>query len=82
MRTGGRVQADGGGGREVEALGSPVDGDPDHPVGQRQDVLGQAPRLVAEQPRRRSAEQAVVLRAVQVGGAGAIGGQDGHSLVP
>ena len=44
------VEADGGRGGQVEALGAAVDRDPDPVVGQRGELVGQAPGLVAEQP--------------------------------
>ena len=47
---GGGVEADGGGGRQVEALGAAEDRDRDPVVGQGSELLGQAPGLVAEQP--------------------------------
>ena len=54
------VEADGGRGGEVEALGAAVDRDPHPVVGQRGDLGGQPPGLVAEQPGGRAGEQAVV----------------------
>ena len=44
------VEADGGRGRQVEALGGAVDGDRDPVVGERGQLGRQAPGLVAEQP--------------------------------
>src|SRR4051794_7213067 len=74
VRAGGGVEADGGGGGEVEALGAAVDRDPDDGVGRGEGVLRQAPRLVAEHPGDRAREGAlaalgVVLQVVEVGGA-------------
>ena len=54
------VEADRGGGGEVEALGAAVDRDPDPVVGQRGELVGQPPRLVAEQPGGRPGQQPVV----------------------
>ena len=51
------VEADGGGGGEVEALGAAVDRDPHAVVGQGCELGRQAPRLVAEEPGRRPGQE-------------------------
>ena len=51
------VEAQRGGGGQVEALGAAVDRDRDPVVGERGEVVRQAVRLVAEQPGRRAVEQ-------------------------
>ena len=52
------VEAERGGGREVEALGAAVDRDPDPVVGGAGELGGQPPGLVAEQPGGRAARAA------------------------
>src|SRR5262249_29736275 len=71
----GRVQADRGGGREVEALGSAVERHADDGVGAGEGGRVEPVRLVAEQPRGRSRERAVVGGVVEVEVAGTVGGQ-------
>src|SRR4051812_39095810 len=56
----GGVEADGGGGGEVQALGTAVDRHPDDLVDRGQDVLWQTPGLVAEYPRGRPIEHPCV----------------------
>ncbi len=51
LRAGAGVEADRGGGAEVQALRCPVDGYGHPVVGQREFILGQALGLVAEEPR-------------------------------
>src|SRR5881392_3777246 len=63
----GGVEADGGGGGQVEALGLAVDGYRDGLVGQREEVRGQPPRLVAEQPGGRAGQPGGQSRVVQAG---------------
>src|SRR5207253_1289206 len=75
---GGGVEADGGGRREVEALGPPVQGYPDPQVGRVGQVAGQPVRLRAEQPRGRAAQSPGVGQFVKVGGAVRVGGEDGQ----
>ena len=60
LGAGAGVEADRRGGGEVEALGAAVDRDPDPVVGERGQLGGQPPRLVAEQPGGRAGEQPVV----------------------
>src|SRR5690606_18268567 len=62
---GGGVEADRGGGGEVEALGAAVDGDADRPVGEGDGLLRQAPRLVAEDPGHGTREHSGVGDVVQ-----------------
>ncbi|EGJ78545.1 putative two-component sensor [Streptomyces sp. Tu6071] len=70
------VEADRGGRREVEGLGLAVQRDADDRVGEGAGLLGQAPRLVAEDPRGGAAHRAAVEFVVEVVGARAVGGQD------
>ena len=70
----GLVEAERGRGREVEALGPPVDRDRDAVVGQGGELVGQPPRLVAEQPGGRAGQRGVV----QPDLAGAVRGEDGE----
>ena len=62
VRARGGVEAHRRGRREVEALGAAVDRDAHPVVGQRRDLVGQPPRLVAEQPGGRAGQQAGVER--------------------
>ena len=73
---GGGVQADGGGGGQVQALGPAVDRHGHRLVGQREQLGGQAPGLVAEQPggRRRPVRPPAASRSSSGAGA-AVGGQ-------
>src|SRR5690349_16459138 len=50
LGSGGLVEAQRGGRREVEALGPAVDRDRDPVVGQGGELVGQPPGLVAEEP--------------------------------
>src|SRR3546814_13892507 len=60
------IEADRGRGGEVETLRLAVDRDRDAVVGECGPLGRKAPGLVAEQPRRRSGEQTVVGRVVQI----------------
>ena len=70
-----RVEADRRGGGEVEALGAAEDRDRHPVVGQRREVVGQAPGLVAEQPGDRLLEQPGALGLEQVGLPRSVGGE-------
>src|SRR5918995_2384271 len=74
------VEADGGRGREIQALRPAVDRDPDDVVGRSTDRLGYALGLVAEQPPRRCIEQSEVGGAVEIGRPGAVGHEHGEPL--
>src|SRR3546814_634771 len=69
------IEADRGRGGEVETLRLAVDRDRDAVVGECGQLGRKAPGLVAEQPRRRSGEQTVVGRVVQVDLTGTIGSE-------
>ena len=69
------VEAHRRGGGEVEALGAAEDRDRDPVVGQRRELVGQAPRLVAEQPGDLLVEQPGALRLEQVGLPRAVGSE-------
>src|SRR5690606_28387099 len=70
-----RVETYGGGGGEVQTLGLPVDRDADDGVGEHPGLLGQPPRLVAEDPGGRAAHGAAVELVVDVAVPGAVGGE-------
>jgi hypothetical protein len=75
LGAGGGVEADRSGGGQVQALGPPVDRDRDPVVREHSHLVGQSPRLVAEQPGGGSGEEPVVDRVVEGELAGAVGGQ-------
>src|SRR5215211_3400828 len=75
LGAGAGVEADGGRGGEVEALGTAVDRDRDPGVGQRRQPGGETARLVAEHPGGRDGEVTGVGELVEVLLPRALGGE-------
>jgi hypothetical protein len=68
MRPRGRIEADGGGGSEIETFSAPVDRNRDSVVGKRGDLIGKSPGLVPEQPSDLSRQLRHVVEQIELAG--------------